>query len=330
MTEDANLSINNLLLNLINLKYHKSKISLHSHLQNISDSIDYNISINFNKSTIYKNDIYPILLNFTKSKLPTFNKLLVDKFKINLNKDSISTNLNLRSDIGNIAGAAKFDFNLFSYNGNLRSEKLNIGAIINNKSINSSLNSNIIFQGNGSNINNLNFDLVTKIHNSKIASFDFNKLIFKARSNSSGKIKIDSLLIIINPVKKGYENNQSRLFLTGSLDYTNAGSPQYYIESKFHRINTAKLFNNNNLPDLINGGFQLRGLGFEPDSIIADLKINLSKMQILGNTIYPKKLTCSIARDNKNNKEIRINSNFFNADIKGNFNYLSLLFNDLI
>jgi len=193
--------------------------------------------------------------------------------------------------------------------------------------LNSDLNSEIHFQGKGTNFTNINFNIIAKANNSRFANFNFKNLIFNARTDSLGKIKLDTLLISFNPLDNSNLSKKNKIFLKAIIDFSNERQPEYIINSDFNGINLASLLDNNNLPDLVNGNFHIKGSGFHPDSINANIKINLSKMRIHSNTIYSKKLSCNINRDD-NKKEININSDFFKANISGKFSYLSLL-NDL-
>ncbi|MFC2130627.1 translocation/assembly module TamB domain-containing protein [Bacteroidota bacterium] len=327
---NAEGTLNDIEVQLDEMRFGKSYITLHSHLKDIS--LDKpSINVQLNKSLVYESDINKIISGFRIEGIPQYGKLKISRLSANYHNDSLYTKFNIQSSLGDLIGELGLGLrDKLTYSGIINSKNLDISKILNDESLNTSLNTDIVFSGSGTEPENLMFDIKMKMYKSRMLDYSFNHLILTAGAKEPGVIEIDTLCLgfesLSLPEQKELKKKiNNEINVSGNLNLKNIDNPGYDITAYLKNINPSKILENDAIPESIDAALSLKGVGFEPDSISAEVKMDLLRWKFKGVDLKPQTIAIHIDRDSNNLKTLDINSGFLNLKLNGNYYYSDLI-----
>jgi hypothetical protein len=322
-------NLHNIEIGNLNLKFNNSDIAFNGNFNNLDDIKKMNYTVDFKKSKIERANLIELLPELHLSGLPAFGDLSINDLHTEGWVDSIFCKLNLASQFGNIIGWTGIGFkNNMSYSGSINTENINIAKILNNNELNSNISSRVDFSGSGTDLQDMLLKLTIASNNSKFQDFAFNK--FKLSTNiNKGIITFDTLSIENirfqdSSSKDNSIENNSNIYSYGMLNLKNPKKPEYELKLKLEGINLAQLSKNENAPELLSGTVNLKGEGFQIDSLSGDVSAEIKECIFSDRALNPFQLTASIVKDENQNRTLNISSDFINIILTGNYNFSNL------
>jgi len=303
---EANGSLQNLSVDYITAKLDSTKLNLQGVLFNLDDPEKLYIKAKVKDSELLMKDVASLLPLYG---IPEFTGL--GKLKLDINYEG--TPLNFKTDFkvlsqrGEINGFTSFNFNrrVPEYVVELQTKGLHLDPFL---KVSGNLNSQLVVKGEGFDTDHLNSYLIFDVRNSHI----------------SGN-RIDSIALNILAQNKKIEMNfdagseELKLALNGFINFTNKENPDYEISFSGLNIDLKKnLF----LKD-INGNFNLtgniKGRGLDPDNLEGLVNLKLFESVINNQKFTQSELQLKVKHNNGSEKEIKLNSDFVDLDLKGNY-----------
>lgn len=303
-----NGTLKELELSTLNLCFNNTCLNGQGYISNVTEPEKMFISINLNQSVLNYDDINLLMPSL---QLPKFSGLMpinIDTLSYSggiLNSD---VDLFLKTGNSSIGGKVIYDLNKqdFTYDIKLNGNNFNIAPFAN---FNSSINFSFDLKGSGQSINSLNFNSGLTISSSYIEG----EYIKSLSLNSSGENKIIKMNISAS-------KDVDSISLIASLDFNIENKPQYEMFLDISNFNFSFLINDTTQSSKLNAALQLKGENFTSDFINADLKLFINNTQIEDK--YFDKFNISVnAKSDSLNKQIKLSSNFIDAEIKGKFLY---------
>lgn len=318
---NANGNFEQLEISELNVLTKDIELYLNGYLYNIIQNFTYELTIQ--NSKIDKKSLASIL-PLLKNSIPNFNIISIAKLDISGSENYFNSVLNLFIDSGEILGKIKLEFiKDLIYSMDITAKNLDFSSVIPNFDISGKLNSKISINGKGTTFENLNLKANIEAKNSQINNIDIAEFKIDGEIKSCDFIKINDLFI-------QFENDSSgnKYFaLNGLANIQNIKNPSYSLQGKFNNINLKKVLKNHNLPNNLTGKFQINGENFKINELNTLFSLDLEKIENNHRAIIPAKVDLKL-NFQQEKKFAKINSNFLDLELQGNFTP-SILFTNI-
>lgn len=309
---EANGSIKNLNVDYITARFDSTNLNLQGALFNLDDPERLYIKAKIKDTEVLMNDVSNLLPFYG---IPEFDGL--GKLKLDLNYEgsplNFKTDFKILTQRGDVSGLAAFNFNhrVPSYNVELQTRGLRIEPFL---KVKGHLNSNLIVRGEGYDPKHLN-----------------SYLIFEAKNSQISDNLIDSLVLNITGQKEkinlSFDANSEelKLALNGYIDFLNEKNPTYVVSFNGFNIDLKKDFFLKDFAGKLNFEGDLKGTGFDPDNLEGFFNLKLFNSVINNQKIDQSELKLVIHHNDEEEKIIRLNSNFVDFDLQGNYKFTEIL-----
>jgi hypothetical protein len=302
----GNIKINNLTLTLPN-----SNINLKGNVKNLdnTDSLYFDITANDLKiypgdvQTVYKNKSIPDYSNLGLVQGNVYYKGFVNNFY---------SEYDIKTGAGYINGVTSLDLNNEIYNGNITTHQLNIGKILKNNKLNSSLNLSAKFSGNGFNFNTMSANVNYSMNNSSIAGYNV--------SNSAGEIKAVHNNFVLN-IKAN--TSAGNALISGRVNIANINNPVYAVKGKVNGLDIAKFTKNAGDKSNLNMAFDINGRGSNLSNINGKYDFVIDKSNYSNYQIPQTPLNIDI-NNSGNQSSIKVATDMADFNASGTFDIASI------
>jgi hypothetical protein len=335
---NASGKLNHFFTKFDNLSIGNSNLNFTAKIKNVVDD-NRTIDFDFSQSVFFKSNLDEIIKKLEISSIPDFGQMNINQLKGTFKMDTIFSKIDVISSLGNITGFGGINIkDTLFYSGNLKYQNLDLAKILLDPTLPSNLNGNIDFTGSGDSPESIKIKIDMNMFNSKIMNYSFNNFIINANTQTRGKIQIDTLLINFGSafsendsisIKQAKEWTKEKISLNGFIDVHDMKKPMYDISCFVKNINLAELLQNKNLPEFFNADFQLKGEGFEPDSINSIFNLNINDWKLRGKKLTPFNLSVDIQKLDNLNKKVQLTSTIGDLLLSGQYQY-SYLFRKLL
>ncbi|HET55659.1 MAG TPA: hypothetical protein ENN33_10645, partial [Ignavibacteria bacterium] len=295
----------NLYVEQLDLKTKNTSINVIGNVKNLHIPDELFLDVNIINSFLSYDDARNLLPGID---LPKFGKLSVANFNAAYKGTPTNFTADIRTNVneGAIEGKTKLNLDTepMEYDLKLQTKKLNLAPIIGDAT---SLNMFIDIVGSGVSPEELNSRIDLKINKSSYADYKLDQV--KLYSNSENKIVELSV--------DGFLNN-SALATSGFFNFAEEGKPKYDFEGKIENLNLTDIIKNEEYDSDLNFYFDVNGHYFNLDSLYGMLNVRLDSSRYSSKIINDAHLSLQVVK-NESNRNIYLNSDFFDFTIVGDF-----------
>ena len=290
-----------------------SSLSVSGKVDNLNEPKKLYIDVNVKKADLDPADTKNNLPGLTIPDYSHIGKVSASfTFKGELLK--FNTEYDVKSSAGDVKGKTFLDLkdSKFEYNADFTARNVDIGRIIKNEKLRSSINAEIKADGKG-------FDYKTLVGN---INFDINNTDFYGQkiSKSSGTVKANSGNM---DVDLNYASNSLTTKLQGMIDVKDISKPKYNIKGNVQSLDISTFTNDKDNKSNLNFAFDMQGEGFNPDEILGNYDITMSQSNFDNFIIPPAQMKAKVEKEGEQ-RHVSIVSDIFDFDAHGKFSYMVL------
>jgi hypothetical protein len=227
------------------------------------------------------------------------------------------TNFNSDFTINSSAGFAEgtFNFNTESevYSGYINTRALNLGRILKDNSLKSSLNLSAKFRGAGFELNKMSANVTYSLTGSRFGGYDIR--------SSGGVIHANRGNITLNI---RHSSSMGSANVSGRLNISNINNPSYNLKGNVRSLNVAAITKNADENSNLNFAFNVNGRGISMDNINGIYKLDVSESRYGAYDIPSTPVDAEIHNSNSNGT-INISTNMVDFNAKGSFKFGELV-----
>ncbi|MDZ4713247.1 MAG: hypothetical protein SGI89_13110 [bacterium] len=224
--------------------------------------------------------------------------------------DRFTSDFDVRSSAGNARGNVYIDLtqSVIVYKGDVTTTNVNIGKIVKDKSLESSITGN--------------FDVNAR-------GFDYRKMTGKVNYNlqrtkflGQNITKSDGILNFNNGnigLDLSYNSEAVNTRMKGKVNISNLNNISYDIKGSASGLNISSFTQDNGQKSNLNFDFDLNGRGTDPNSITGNFKINMNASTFAEYSIPATPMDIQIDQ-NGNVKKLSLKSDFLDLDVDGAIN----------
>ncbi len=308
---DINGKYNDLNINDLTLKLPNSNINLKGKVKNADnpDSTYYDITANNLQlspkdiSLIYKGKSVPDYSNLGTILANLYFKGTANNFY---------SEYDIKSDAGYVNGKTSLDLNNEIYDGNVTTHQLNLGKILKSNKLNSNINLDAKYFGNGFAMNKMSADLTYSMTGSSMAGYNV--------SSSIGQIKASRGNFNVNIKAVSSAGNMA---VAGKINLANTKNPIYILKGNVKGLDISKFTKKGDDKSNLNLAFDINGRGSGLNNINGKFDFMIDRSSYSNYKLSQTPLNIDIVNSNGNGR-IRVVTDMaeFNAD--GSFNISAL------
>lgn len=252
---DVNGKFNDLNITELNLKLPNSIIDLKGSVRYPDNPDSLYLNITSNQIQIYPHDVLTIYKN---NSIPDYSNLGIIYANIYY-KGTINefySEYDVKTDAGYVNGFTNLNLKNETYSGNITSHQVNLGKILKNNQLNSSLNTSAKYSGSGFDINRMSSRITYSMDNSSIANYNI--------SSSTGEIRAEHNNFDLN-VKMA--TSAGIAVITGRVNIANPKIPVYALKGNVKALDISKLTKNDGNRSNLNAAFDINGRGSSLNNI---------------------------------------------------------------
>ncbi|MFA6978665.1 MAG: hypothetical protein WC209_05000 [Ignavibacteriaceae bacterium] len=312
-TINAEGTINDLIVQDLNLKYLQTDLKCTGRLKNLDDPSNLLIDAAITNSTLkYEN----VLLLMPGLELPQFQNLStlsVDTLTYKGGIKNFTSRISAGLKDGSLDGNVTFDFrkDAMEYKADLNSYNLDVQPFA-HFPIN--LTSKITAQGSGTNGKTLTTEINVDAARSTVSNNYLNEFLLSADMKNGVLAATCSAAI-----------DSQKINLDGTLNIQNDAAPEYECSIEARQLNLAKLLNDSVLTSSFNLTFNASGEGFDPDNLLAKLNGRIYDSHFKQKIINEAWIVFSMDTKAPTEKNISLHSTFADAMVSGNFQLTKLI-----
>jgi hypothetical protein len=220
---------------------------------------------------------------------------------------------NVKSIAGNaeVKGSLDITQNELVYEGTARTENIDVGKIVRDPKLNSSITGEFSAKGRGFDYRTLTADVQYKLSGSNM----FGQRIH----NSSGKISGSGGAYDLDVE---YSSNSGFAKIAGKVNVRELENMQYDLKGECRNVDLATLTDKQEDRSNLNFGFSVNGSGITPDKILGNFNFDFGNSSYADLLIPANKLSATFIQDTV--RKININSDFLEMNIAGKFSILEV------
>ncbi|NOS85008.1 MAG: hypothetical protein HOP31_07695, partial [Ignavibacteria bacterium] len=217
------------------------------------------------------------------------------------------------TDAGYSEGNVFLDLDNEFYSGYVNTRKLNIGRILRDNSLNSSLNLSAKFDGRGFDLNRMNTNLVYSMHGSRFGKYDIRA--------SSGTIHTNNGNVTLN-IK--HSSSMGNVSAAGRINILNMKNPAYNMKGSVSGLNIAGITGNSDDKSNLNFSFNVNGSGISPENINGSYKFDIAE-SVYGKYSIPSTPVDAEIKSSNSNGTISITTDMADVNAEGSFKFDKLI-----
>ncbi|MDQ3022231.1 MAG: translocation/assembly module TamB [Bacteroidota bacterium] len=250
-------------------------------------------------------------------KIPNYSylgKVYIDHLTYVGEPERFTSDFDIRSTAGNARGKVNFDLtgNVPGYKGDLITNNFNIGRIVQDKSLESSISGEFRFDIRG-------FDYKTAAGK---LNYSLNRTKFYGQniSKSDGQLNFNRGSINLDV---SYNSDAVKTKTTGKINISNPKNISYDLKGTASGLNISAFTKDNSQNSNLNFDFDINGNGFNPNSMAGSFKINMNPSTFAEFTIPASPLDIEIGLDGSI-KKLSMTSDFADISAEGEFDFNTL------
>jgi len=310
---EANGKYNDITLQNLILNTDYTTININGKVKNLTAPEKLYLDVNLNESKIEPGDVKNCLPGID---IPDYSHVgtVYTDIKFTGEPLNFSSGIDIRTGSGNITGDVKLDLrnNNISYKTDLFAKSINIGKIIKDDNLKSTINMNLKADGRGTDINTLAGKFDFTINNSEIYGQNIRAAKGIVTANSMNfDIKLD------------YSSNTLTTNLEGKINLKNIKNPDYQLNGSVKSLDISTISHNTQDKSDLNFSFNIKGSGIDVDDVSGNYNFRIFP-SIYG--IYPIPETPLDLTFIKTEgiKSITLASKFVDFKAEGNFKITSI------
>ncbi len=323
---DIDGNLNDLDVSKLNIISNNQEIFISGKLKDIPHSDKFTYNLNMSSSNTTEKSLSETLPKIDLTSLPRFDKVLFKQLHLKGNTKYVEANFDLLSTMGNAEGKVNFTYDNLQYETNINFQNLDISKIINNKEYESKLNGSINAKGINFEFNKLLTNIELNLANSQFRNLNINQFYSKVNINNPKIIQIDTFNLRLNRINEWEETKYDDLYndhfgtisLDGNINFTNIKNPIYNLQAYLTALDINQILDDDKLPDHLTAKIQLNGQGINIDSLRGDYKISVDELLFKDRAVFPFEAYIKF-ESNETNKNIILESDLINAQLKGKF-----------
>lgn len=303
-----NINIRNFIV-----KTDNSNLSANGKVINLHDPKKLFLDINVKKADLDPNDTKNYLPGLP---IPDYSHLgkVNASFTFKGEPQKFNTEYDFKTNAGDLNGKTFLDLEdkKFVFNADFTAKKLNIGKILKNEKLNSSINAEIKADGRG-------FDYKTLVGN---VNFDVNNTEFYGQkiSKTNGTIKANSGNL---DVDLNYVSNSLTTKMQGTVNVRDISKLKYNLKGHVQNLDVSTFTKNNDDKSNLNFTFDVQGEGFKPDELTGNYNISFTPSKYQYYIIPQTQMTAKVER-NGDERHLFLISDIFDFEATGKFSYSAL------
>lgn len=229
--------------------------------------------------------------------------------------ENFTADIDARTGVGNVMGNVSFDLreDVIKYKGDVSVTNLNLGKIVHEKDLESNINGEFIVDARGFDYKTATGKLDYKLDRTKF----FGQNISRSAGNlnfNKGNVGLDIT----------YDSEAIRTKAKGKINISNIKNISYDLKGTASNLNIAAFTKDNSQNSNLSFDFEIKGNGFDPNSMEGSYKINLNQSTFADFNIPAMPLDVEIDK-NGMIKSVSLKSNFADLSMNGAFDFMSLI-----
>ena len=213
---------------------------------------------------------------------------------------------------GGAEGLVNLDLKHESYNGNIMTSSLDLGKILNSRSLTGRINMKADFDGSGFAMNKMASNINYNIWSSSFGGYDIR--------SSTGKINA-----VRNNIRLNIRHNSSfgNAIVAGRVNIANMKNPSYALKGNVGAFNLAALTHKASDKSNLNFAFDVNGHGASLNNINGKFDLNIRNSFFAGMNIPATPLHASIVNSGANS-DVKVNTDFMTFTGHGTMNFAGI------
>jgi len=247
--------------------------------------------------------------NVYKGELPDFSNVgtIRADIKYKGTYSKFNTEFYVNTDAGYSEGDVFLDLDNEVYSGYVSTRALDIGRILRDNSLKSSLNMSAKFDGRGFDLNSMNTNLVYSINGSRFGKYDIR--------TSTGTIHTVNGNVTLN-VK--HSSSMGNVSAAGRVNIRNMKNPSYNLRGGVNNFNIAAVTGNSSDKSDLNFNFNVNGSGISPENINGSYKLDIAE-SVYGQYNIPSTPVDAEIKSSNSNGTISISTDMADVNAEGSF-----------
>ncbi len=226
-----------------------------------------------------------------------------------------SSDFDVRTSAGNAMGNVYFDFtkNISEYKGDVSVSELNIGKVVKDKDLESSINGNFKVDAKGFDYRTMSGRMNYSIHSTRFYGQNISKSDGQLNFNR-GNVGLDV----------AYNSSSLTTKVAGKINISNLNNISYDLKGSVSGLNVAAFTKDNSQTSNLSFNFAVNGRGYDPENISGTYKIDMNASSYAGYNIPATPIDAEIDQDG-NIKKLTLKSDLVDVKTEGSFNMNSLM-----
>jgi hypothetical protein len=221
-----------------------------------------------------------------------------------------SSDFDIKTGFGNASGSGSLNLNTPAsyYKGNVKTENLNLGAILKNKELESNLNLTAEVNGSGFDVNTMSAKLNYSINSSRFMEQNIIQsagVVSIANHNASADLSIVT--------------NNLRSSVKGRINLSNTSDAEYVLQGEARNLDVSVFTKNSRDKSNLNLTFNINGKGTDLNTISGTYKMNIAPSFYSIYNIPATPVDLQIKNNNMNGS-VKLVTDFFDFNARGSFN----------
>ena len=282
-----------------------SRISLKGRIVNLQRPDSLYMDVYGNNILINAADLQRVY----KGDVPDFSN--VGNIKADLRYKGTYTKFNtefyVNTDAGYTDGNVFLDLDNEVYSGYINTRALNLGRILRDNSLASSLNVNTKFNGKGFDLKTMNTNLVYSMQGSRFGKYDVR--------TSSGTIHTANSNVTLN-IK--HSSSMGNVSAAGRVNIRNIKNPSYNLKGNINGLNIAAITGSMSDKSNLNFNFDVNGSGISPENMNGNYQLGISE-SFYGEYEIPSTPVDARIQSSNSNGTISIKTDIADLNAEGSF-----------
>ena len=308
---DANGKYGDLNVSALEIGLPQSHLKLKGNVKNLQNTSELYSDVEIENMNIKPSDVKLIYID---NAIPDYSNIgnLAGTVKYKGTFEKFFSEFDITTGAGDIDGTADIDLKNETYTANITTNRLDLGKILKDRSIQSNLNASVYAKGRGFEMNKIYADINYSLQNSSVAGYTVSRSGGVIKANK-GNFNFDISLA----------SNAGNAGLKGKVNISRANNPVYNVSGKVNRLNLSRITKNKEDISDLNFTFSVNGSGSSMSNLNGKYDFNFGNSNYAGKNIPAGPLKIELKNSGSNNY-VNIDSRILEFNAKGNFNLASI------
>ncbi|MEO6695714.1 MAG: hypothetical protein ABIY50_01525, partial [Ignavibacteria bacterium] len=303
-----------LLIDNLDLKTPNSDLSFSGKIKNLDNPSQIYFDIQGKNIEIEPNDTRLVVPGLDIPDFRRFGRFIIPSLTYVGVPERFNTDFDIRSAAGNAIGKLYFDLtqNTPRYKGDFSVSRLNIGKIVNDKTLESDITGDFIVDARG-----FDYRTATGKVNYGISR---TKFLQQNISRSDGHLNFNNGNVNLD---LSYFSDAVKTKLSGKMNLKNPENLVYDLKGTASNLNIAAFTKDNSQRSNLSFDFDVKGRGLDPNNMGGSYKFKINPSSFADLNIPATPLDIKVGQEGSI-KTLAVNSNFADVAIEGVFNFNTL------